>query len=240
MKKFSKNIMKVVAILLILVLMTSCIISSTLAAFVVTKDASTTVGFSAFGVTVNLDVVGIDKVRTDYTGESATVVLENLTLLKPDDIEKAITASITGTPSVDATVTINVVIDYVSDNFKVPSGKFSTLQSDTVFVPAGFKVGSSQSYVVTPYNSNADTTTEETVEKAIAAMSDKLSYDETNDCVSGSYNAGTEITGLSNMNVRFVWPEDYDTLENSDEIGTYVAKNQPTFNISYTITVQQN
>ncbi|MBE6533835.1 MAG: hypothetical protein E7678_02540 [Ruminococcaceae bacterium] len=242
MKKFSKNIMKVVAILLILVLMTSCIISSTLAAFVVTKDASTTVGFSAFGVTVNLDAPSIGVTGTAYTGESATLTLNNVTL-KPDDAVKAITASISGTPTVASTVTIDVDITYDETKFTVPKTLFSNLGSNTqIFVPAGFKVGSAGDYTVTPYNSNDDATTEQAIEEAIAGKSNKLNYSTQNKNVSGSFAAGETISGLENINVSFSWPKTYNAVSNSNEIGTYIARtgNTPSFTISYTITVQQN
>ena len=58
MRRANKILMATVAILLCLVLITSSVVSTTLAKFVITKSASTSVGFTKFNMEVKLDVKG--------------------------------------------------------------------------------------------------------------------------------------------------------------------------------------
>ena len=52
MRKVNKNITRIVAILLALVMISACVLSSTFAKYVTKKDATATVGFTKFGVTI--------------------------------------------------------------------------------------------------------------------------------------------------------------------------------------------
>ena len=52
LRKVNKNITRIVAILLALVMISACVVSGTLAKFVTKKDGTATVGFTPFGVTI--------------------------------------------------------------------------------------------------------------------------------------------------------------------------------------------
>ncbi len=239
MKKFSKRLTMIVAILLCLVLITSSAVSTTLAKYVITKDATTSVGLEKFGLEVKLAHDGLTASKTSSTGDSATITLNNMTLTQ-GTTKRTLVATVTGTPTVDANITIDVVIDYATADFTIPAGTFTGVNSDKIYVPLRFNRSTGSTSIVSAFSSNTDTTTEEKVEKDIAGRSDLLSYDSTNDCVTGTLSKGTEVS-LSNIGFNFYWAKTEGTTTNNyNEIETYILNhNNPTVNISYTITVSQ-
>ena len=243
MKKRSRIIMMITAILLILVMISSCLVSSTMAKYVITKKATTQVSFKRFGVTVNLALDGVTASETEENGDSVT--LTYTTSLTPGT-SKNISASVTGAPSVDAIVTANVEVAYAGTAaFKVAnSTDFYGVAANTIYVPIGFKVGGSSSYAshdsqsTTPYSSRDAAATELIIENALATSTGgKLAYAD--DKMSGEFTKNVEI-GLTNLNIALDWPKDYTTVvADSDEIGTYMAEKGSQVVITYTITVTQ-
>ena len=87
MRKFNKILMMTVAILLTFVLISSCILSGTMAKFVVSKDATTTATLSAFGVTLGYTTesgagggLTASRVTTLNAGNSLTFQIKNVKL----------------------------------------------------------------------------------------------------------------------------------------------------------------
>ena len=85
MRKANRIMIRAVAILLCLVLFTSCVVSTTFAKYVIRKSAPLTVGLERFGVSIDLDVneafanaVGEDNVEIKQLGESLSVKISNL------------------------------------------------------------------------------------------------------------------------------------------------------------------
>ena len=242
MKKFSKRLTMIVAILLCLVLITSSAVSTTLAKYVITKDATTSVGLEKFGVTVTLTGPTNTTTSTSSIGDSTTIVYKS-TGLKPADT-KTITASIIGKPTVEAKITIDVSVSYSQSSgtaFSIPADTFTGIPSGTLYVPIGFKVAGASSYTVSPYNSNTAAETEAEIEKAIVAKKSTL-FTRSSNKVTGIFPANTEI-GLNNLNIVMDWPEAYGSGEQqelNDCIGTYIASKSPSVVIQYVITVEQN
>ena len=82
MQKKNKIMLKAVAILLSLVLITTCIVSSTFAKFVIQKSTKTEMTLEAYGIVLDLDVAQALKnactVEEKVNGNSLTVNLTNL------------------------------------------------------------------------------------------------------------------------------------------------------------------
>lgn len=252
MKNRTKIMMMVISTLLALVMISSCLVSSTMAKYVITKTATTEVGFKKFGVTVAIDsdmTKGTEVVNNDSTKLYSVTVPYTVTLTPSDTVVKNITASITGTPSVNTKVTIDVAVSYVgTDAFKIKeAGDFYGIDAGTIYVPLGIKAGNNKgtsTYTVNPYNSNTAAQTEEAIEQAIANAYDMLSYDSTNKNVVGTLTLDTSdptknVLNLTNIGISLDWPKT-SSVENSNEIGTYISRSSPKFKIEYTITVEQN
>ena len=243
MKKFSKRLTMVVAILLCLVLITSSAVSTTLAKYVITKDATTSVGLEKFGVTVTLTGPTTSTTSTSSIGDSTTIVYKS-TSLTPGATAKKITASISGKPTVEAKITIDVSVSYSQSSgtaFSIPADTFTGISGGTLYVPIGFKVAGASSYTVSPYNNYTAAETEAEIEKAIVAKKSTL-FTRSSNKVTGIFPANTEI-GLTDLNIVMDWPKAYGSGEQqelNDCIGTYIASKSPSVVIQYVITVEQN
>lgn len=240
MKKFTKRLTMIVAILLSLVLLTSSIVSTTLAKYVVTKSAQVTAKLDKFGVKVDLDASELGTAsNTKQTGDSYSYTYQDV-LLHPGD-EKTITVSLHGEPTVDSEVIVEVIVDYEQANFTVDKNDFTDFTEDKVYFPIQFKVGNTVS-------SNAYTQdNDETVSSKInTTIETELTKDNILKKESGiikwAKGAKIEENAKKNISLSFSWPKDGGTTTNMyDEISTWLAehKNYPTFTITYKITVQQ-
>ena len=246
MKKTNKILARVLVIILSLVLITSSVVSSTFAKYVVAKDAKSTIGLQAFGIEVDLSIKdGVSKTESKK-GDSVSYTVSNLTLKPGDDYSNLFTASITKTPTVDANVTITVDVTACSeDSFSVNASDFTAYDwgqdATRKYLPIGVYYGNK--YVVNPYKV-CTTTVETTIESAIItelAKHNSLTATAAGNAVSGTFSKNTEIQNLSNITIGFDWPENYTTqVPGSDEIGTWIAKKTPSFTITYTISVEQD
>lgn len=240
MKKFTKRLTMIVAILLSLVLLSSSIVSTTLAKYVTVKSATTTATLSAFGVEVKLEGIGTTP---EKKGDSITYT-DTITLI-PDDNYKVIKASIKGKPSVAATINIDVDLEYIG-NYTIEGNKdFTDITSDTTYYPVGFKVASSSSstaYAVTPYTNVDATTASQNIEKDIQGKLTALKFPDPTDDegLSNTWSTSTNIDE-TNISLYFHWPKTYGTdAEIYDEIGTYLSKDgAQKVKITYTISVTQ-
>jgi hypothetical protein len=239
MKKITKRLTMIVAILLSLVLLTSSIVSTTLAKYVVTKSAKTTATLDAFGVTVDLDTTGLgDPTKTTNAGDSISFEFSNLTL-HPDDVVKTISASVYGKPSVDANIVVDVEVKFTSSDFSIGDGNFTGKANRATFFPIEFKVGTkvSSAAYVTANSTNISNDIKTDIENALITTG-------TIDKVEGKikWTAGKEISKDSpkTVSLNFSWPKTYgQDADDYDEIGTFISKKQPTFTITYKISVEQ-
>ena len=237
MKKFTKRLTMIVAILLSLVLLTSSIVSTTLAKYVVTKSATTTAQLDAFGVTVELDASSLGTpTKTTNAGDSISYEFSSLTL-QPNDVVKTISASVYGNPTVDAKIFVDVKVEFVG-SFSIGSA-FTGLTANATYFPIEFKVGGttcSEAYT----NDNAAAISSKINSAIETALVENGKIADEGDNL--KWTAGKEIPKASpkNVSLSFSWPKNHGaTGELHDEIGTYIAKNEPTFKITYKISVEQ-
>lgn len=141
MRKANRIMLKAVAILLCLVIFTTCIVSSTFAKFIVTKSTKTEMTLEAYGVTLGLDVADALEsactVEEKVNGNSLTVNLTNLKFVPGDDFTDSIIFSFSGTATTRIRFNIDVDIDFDTADFTVPAG-VGNLTEATCFFPLGF------------------------------------------------------------------------------------------------------
>lgn len=230
MKKATKRLMMVVAILLCLVLISTSVVSGVFARFVIQKSASTSVGFTNFGITVDLVTSGLTQKSKVLKGDTVTATYNEITLKPSDDFSEAFKITIDGTPKVKTLITVDVVIDYDVSKFQIPTGKFDAITSATNYIPVGFKVNnayasatvSSKTQNATPFSSHTDTVMEEIVERTLAAA---LGLDYSDGKMTKTIGPDETVKTITKTNipVGFDWPADYDGVTNSNEIGTYLS-----------------
>lgn len=126
MQKKNKIMLKAVAILLSLVLITTCIVSSTFAKFVIQKSTKTEMTLEAYGVTLDLDVAQALKnactVEEKVNGNSLTVTLTNLTLAPGDDFSESIIFALSGAATTRTKLNVDIDVEYdISDFYIDPS-----------------------------------------------------------------------------------------------------------------------
>lgn len=254
MKKTNKILAKALVVILSLVLITSCVVSSTFAKYVVTKSASTTVSLQKFGLTVTLDPISRlqNQSNIEKKGDSITYTLNNVTLT-PDDqtYKQALTASVVGTATVDANINITVTITANDAPFTISSGNFNKLSSDKlgVYNPITFYVGntSAENSVYTPMATGTNvlkTNVENALRTKIAANAGGATVGN-DGVITQSIDVDTNPTvNYTDLGVGFVWetPADANSTNLYNEISTWISNQTnpaATFTISYTISVEQ-
>lgn len=252
MKKATKRLMMVVAILLCLVLISTSVVSGIFAKFIIQKSATTSVGFTNFGMTVDLTVTGT-TIKGTATKKGDTLIAEyNEIVVKPgDDFSSLFKITIKGEAKVQTKITVDVDLEYNTENFQIPSGNFSNVSGTCI--PVGFKVAgsyaastSTTTNKTTPYCALDAETAEQCIEEALA-KSLGLTYSSENKNMTKTLNIknGNTAAGKiekTNIAVGFDWPATYSTTTNSDEIGTYLSLHNPNMKIttlSVTIKVEQ-
>lgn len=119
MKKVNKILMATVAILLSLVLISTCLVSGTLAKFAIIKDATTEVSFKKFGVTMQVNRG--TTVVSDNDANSVDIVYSTPIELYPGINElDAILFALDGTLNVPAILTVRVDVE-LSNKFLLDS-----------------------------------------------------------------------------------------------------------------------
>jgi hypothetical protein len=262
MKKFTKRLTMIVAILLSLVLLTSSIVSTTLAKYVVTKSAEVKATLQTFGLTVTLEsntkegnhILTKDTAKSKQTGDSVSIKFTDV-ILKPGDetYKNAIKASIGGDANVAANVIITVDIECNDEAFTLTSNDFTGFGTSKVYNPIEFYVGGSGINTAgDQYNTGNDvlaTQSESDIANAIVtklpAASTKIKDAEAavnpdgGYVVTGNIDKGTKGVAAENLNLGFVWANAEG--DDADEISTFISNHQggASFTITYTITVQQ-
>ncbi len=261
MKKFTKRLTMIVAILLSLVLLSSSILSTTLAKYVVAKDVTSTVSMSKFNVTVTMSKgtsTGVPALSESLKeGDSIEYTMTGITLKPGDDYSNLITASISASANVPVASKVTITVDVknvkvnetnTSDPFKVPMANFSTLNltEDKAYLPLSVYVGGVEKLAAYQSYTYSATAIEEAIEGAIGGAIEVSASSNINSKEYTRSNNMAQITGTitkstkpawSNISFGFAWPENQGTPK--DEIGTWIAKTRPSFDIVYKITVEQ-
>lgn len=140
MKKVNKILMIVTSILLSLVLISTCIVSGTLAKFAITKDATTVVSLKQFGVRIK--VTG-GTVIDGPDANSVTVTCDPVELYPGISKPNAVLFAFEGKLNVPATLTVRVKVD-LDDAFYITDTDIPLLSADNadmVHVPIKFGYG---------------------------------------------------------------------------------------------------
>lgn len=262
MKKFTKRLTMVVAILLSLVLLTSSIVSTTLAKYVVAKSAQVQATLQKFGLTVKLESDKKDGIpvlsggTASNTGDSVTLTYANVTLIPGDETYKnAMKASITGDANVAANVIITVDITCNDEAFTLSSANFDDYNTSKVYNPIEFYVAGAKTNTAGK-ESDTEDSNDVLAKKSESAIADtivtKLNVSSTKikDAtaavntdggykVTGNIGKGTTGVAANNLDLGFVW-DDKTNVEDEAEKSTWISNQAgATFTITYKITVEQ-
>ena len=170
MKKVNKILMIVTSILLSLVLISTCIVSGTLAKFVITKDATTVVSLKQVGV--KLQIKNGSVIKSDLDASSVTVEYSPMQIYPGFNDKGTALFAFDGTLNVPAILKIRVEVE-LDDAFYISSDDFTSLSSsypgDKAYMPVAFRVGTVSSLssttlngssMVSPWLSNSTNTTD--------------------------------------------------------------------------------
>ena len=197
MRKSNRIMIKVVAVLLILVLFTSTVVSGTLAKYVIQKDATTSVKFEQYGVVVKawLDedfkkALGIKNsdARIDLLASDDGVAVEfgNVLMHPGYDYSKAIHFEITGTSTrpINVNIYTDITLKY-SSIFQTVAGS-----DNSKMLPIGFTFSygtTDPQYIVKPWALAdarvTDTNIEDAIVTGLSEVIDVTNY--TNDTIHG-------------------------------------------------------
>lgn len=252
MKKLTKTLTRVFVILLSLVLITSSVVSTTLAKYTVTKEGKTTAGLKKFGldlkVTSSHDTT---PAQSNKSGDSLTLTFDDLTLKPGDNYPEAIKISVTGQPVVDARVTIDVTVTYNGEKFVINNSDFAWLGStNKTYVPIQFTVNGNAA--TDAYNnlsaSDAATAIKTALDQKADYAIDSTSKAAYKDFTAANYTGNTKVNEV--VNFGFTWTKDdvgntADDKLHNHQIGTWFANRsdnndtKSTLTVTYKITVEQ-
>lgn len=262
MKKNSRIMMKAAAIILCLVLITSSVVSTTLAKYVITKSAETEITFKKYGL--QLDVTAdspLVKVTDSDVKNGLSVSATYKLAMNPDlaTADNALRFVFTkNQPSVSSTVSVSVDVE-LHEKMLIESDNFTStvLSADKAFMPIEFKVCStdaSSKGTASTLDSWSNKTTVEELETHLETEIAKLIKTElgsgyaidTNATNTVKKSVGTSaITfedGKKGIGFGFNWPKSTDT--NRSYLETWLAEqfgaNDVPITVTYTVSVTQN
>ena len=263
-KKFNKILMATVAILLCLVLISTSVVSGVFARFVITKDATTTITFSKFGVKMQIKSGSTEISALDTNSVSVSVPITNM---YPGDTKaNMVLFAFSGKPVVPVEVTVRVNVTTHGDFF-IESDNFTAFDTDTAFMPLQFVVGTVASTTATSYAnalktdawlSAASTSALDTaIESAIAANIkttmgttdvSEVQNDSNGYYVTKTFAKNTNITfkttSVYGIGFGFEWPIDGSTFAYDDLIDTYLVEQfsstETPITVTFTVSIKQN
>ena len=146
MKNKSNIVFRIVAILLIAVMVTSCAISSTFAKYVTSKSTSSSARVAKWGVTVtatpNQNLPAASKIEFDAGDNTIEVTAREFKMGPGDSLDNAFNFTVSGTPETRVLVTIDFELNYDShEDFKIPP-KTVGLEAyeNDVYMPIAFYI----------------------------------------------------------------------------------------------------
>lgn len=215
-----KNVMmRLSALLLVAVLLTTCVISGTFAKYVTTGSASDSAEVAKWGVKITAETWADDNLEANLTDDEDHIVASaSSDLLAPGTGVKFASVNVSGTPDVAVKVTYTADLELTG----------WALEDSSVWCPLVFVInGNAYSYAgVTA--SNVDDF-EAKIEAYIAAYTEE-------------YDAGVDLAaqGAGNLTVSCYWAYD----NGNDSADTYLGDqasegNAPTVNLTINCTVTQ-
>ena len=212
-------VMRFAAVLLVLVLLSTCVVSGTFAKYVTKGEATDTATVAKFGVTVT---VSSDAFATEYDKDDTSVSIDKTVkssaadkdVLAPGTKGTLATLSITGTPEVAVNIKYEATLD-LGDNWKVDGSEYCPLE---------IKVGSTIYKLGTNANSIAEL--EAAVENAIATYEENI-------------EAGTDLSTIDDIEISWSWAFVGDDAKDTALGDAAADGTAPTIEFSLTVTVTQ-
>lgn len=241
MRKLNKTFMMLVSLLLALVLISSCLASTTLAKYVVGRTGTVDVTLQKFGVTITatspqettLESVGGATVTMQSSGSYLTSTISGLKMAPGDDYYKALNFAFTGQPTVPVKITIKTEMKFGTNSttnpFVVTTTNVSSLGATTYFMPIGFTFSSGASsaegnYALEPWQSNttaANINSTKLAEGIASGIAGKFTSGNAtasgNTVTTVQLPASTAIalpigtSTANNFDLGFAWPLDHGT-----------------------------
>ena len=159
MKNRTKIMMMILSTLLALVMISSCLVSSTMARYVITKDATTIVSLKKFGVKLTISQ-GTDfsdsgaTIKSGAFGDGSATVSVTVPLVPGSDYDDIVQF----VPSIDgeASVATNIKIKAVVSTIDTTKNKYVSGSTTTYYVPGGLNING-QKTTAFMSNTNAGT-----------------------------------------------------------------------------------
>ena len=255
MKKANKILMKAIAILLCLVLITSSVVSSTLARFAFKKDATNVIKFNKFGVELGLtlsdeliEFLGGEDVISSYTtvdGDSISIAIPSMKMGPGDDFTDAIKFSVSGDAGVRCKVIVDVGLVYNKSDFTIngtfrglPVGmRFACLNTNGVKESSEFFSSWYNYDAIDPGQYGAVDICKKIDLTAVDLYSAEKVFEKGDDIV--FHPNSTSTVEINEFYFDLFWP--IDASDATNEYDTYLAKNADTINqtLSFTVKVEQ-
>ena len=210
-------VMRFAAVLLVLVLLSTCVVSGTFAKYVSTDTATDSAKVAKWGVTVEVESAAFEKTYAtngsvndgDGNAIANSVVATEKDTLAPGTSGTLATLSITGTPEVAANVTITADLELTN---------WTLIDGTTEYCPLVFNVGG------TEIKFDA---TNDTVDKLEAALEASLNENK-------NYAVGQNIA--HNITVTWEWEFDSGNDANDTELGDPATLPEISFTLTATVT----
>lgn len=218
MRKANRIMLKAVAILLCLVIFTTCIVSSTFAKFVITKSTKTEMTLEQFGVTlqveVNGDVASIDDSLSVINGNSLAITLNPLDMLPGSTYDHAIKVTVSeNNRSVPVKITTYFSLKIHPDLYlnKSEFADASMTTAQRYYMPLEFTIGNFTGTDEKTYNSQ--NVTNSWRHSSTATDLEKTIESEMLDDIKTMFNAidASKLMETVNNDTRYYMMKTYDT-----------------------------
>lgn len=230
MKK--NNMMRLSALLLVAVLLTTCVISGTFAKYVSNGSAGDTARVAKWGVVIEATDdgdAGRDVLDTiDSATEAHISVAKELKLMAPGTKGDLVNVNVSGQPEVAVNVAVTFTIDLVGWEIRLndTNGDDIIDENDdaTEYCPLVITVNGTD-YAIDAGNDAMDTVAEleAAVEAAVLAVND-------------DYPADTDLNSILDLNVSWKWAFGGNDV-NDTALGDLTTA--PTMTVAYTIAITQ-
>lgn len=214
------KIFRLSAILLVLTLLSTCVISGTFAKYTTNKTATDSATVAAWGIklTVETDAKLYDDNNTAVDEVLSKVVKAN-NLAAPGTYQKLATVTLTGTPEVAYKIT--VVVDLKLENWKIGTDVYCPI----VFTVDGTEIKLGGAITDTE---KLETAVENAIKNAIAGDESGIK----------TYDAGVAVPGTAAdaVLIDWTWAFEGDNVKDT-ELGNAAAK--ATIGFSLSVTVEQ-
>jgi hypothetical protein len=242
-----KNAMlKIAAILMVAVLLTTCAISSTFAKYTTHATSVDSARVAKFGVVVNTNITNLFEdnytnvaSQGDLDASGATITMTNLVAPGTSKLLE-LASTVTGKPEVAVSITYSTVIQITG--WEIPAGLKDPAGNpieEGLYFPVIFTVGT-ETYGLEGMHGEGETdpadNTYSTTAALITAVQDALAT-----YGSDTIAAGTDLTGNGVSDVTFGWEWAFDDNDDAKDtaLGNLLPASQPSITVSITTTVSQ-